>query len=68
MKKPLRSMLAPTLAPASALALALALFSGIALQAADRVDQLRAKLFSRDIPDVLVVAQSSAHVKRPEIA
>jgi glycerophosphoryl diester phosphodiesterase len=56
MKKPLLA----------SLALALALLAGAALQAADRVDQLRAKLFARDIPDVLVVAHRGDWRHQPE--
>ncbi len=48
------------------LSLAFALLSGAALNAADRVDQLRAKLFSRDIPDVLVVAHRGDWRYQPE--
>ncbi|MDF9826138.1 glycerophosphoryl diester phosphodiesterase [Ereboglobus sp. PH5-10] len=48
------------------LTLALALMLGAALNAADRVDQLRAKLFSRDIPDVLVVAHRGDWRYAPE--
>ncbi|AWI10614.1 glycerophosphodiester phosphodiesterase [Ereboglobus luteus] len=46
--------------------LALALMFSAALNAADRVDQLRAKLFSRDIPDVLVVAHRGDWRYAPE--
>jgi len=48
------------------LALALLLLTSAALQAADRVDQLRAKLMSRDIPDVLVVATAATGVTPPK--
>ncbi|MDR0352183.1 MAG: glycerophosphodiester phosphodiesterase family protein [Opitutaceae bacterium] len=52
--------------PTTLLALALMLLLGAALQAADRVDQLRAKLLSRDIPDVLVVAHRGDWRYAPE--
>lgn len=48
------------------LSIAFALLSGAALNAADRVDQLRAKLSSRDIPDVLVVAHRGDWRYQPE--
>jgi glycerophosphoryl diester phosphodiesterase len=50
----------------ASLTLALALLSGAILNAADRVDQLRAKLFARDIPDVLVVAHRGDWRHQPE--
>lgn len=50
----------------ASLVLALTLLLGAALNAADRVDQLRAKLLSRDIPDVLVVAHRGDWRYAPE--
>ncbi|OAM88396.1 glycerophosphodiester phosphodiesterase family protein [Termitidicoccus mucosus] len=50
----------------ASLTLALAVLSCAVLQAADRVDQLRAKLFARDIPDVLVVAHRGDWRHAPE--
>ena len=48
------------------LLLALALMLGTALNAADRVTQLREKLLARDIPDVLVIAHRGDWRYAPE--